>query len=415
MLCNQWRRNGWIVLELFLVFSIMWYIVDFFSILYLNGRTPEGFDITDTYKVSLARLQPENAGYTVYDEDDGEGDGSREPWRNFMHIADLIRQHPDVEAVSVGQCHYPYCPSTWSMSFRRDSVYISSYVMGVTPDYFRVFRVRPSGGGEPGDLAAAMERGYVISKTTEDELFGSDPSVGKEIYNRDSIVHRIAAVAAPLKRHPAIRPEPCIYYPFDDRAVRGMNEKDILGDTDICFRARPGAGRDFAATFGKEMQGRLAAGNFFLADITPLSELREEILDKYGIYETVQYRTGYALFFLVNAFLGVIGTFWLRVEKRRGEIGVRMAMGASRRRVMTQMITEGLLLSASALVPAAVVWLNLVAADAMPDNLTDFTGERFMLNTVLTVGLVTLAVVMATWYPARRSSRLQPADALHCE
>jgi putative ABC transport system permease protein len=409
MTCNQWRNNGWIVLELFIIFAIMWYIVDFFSVLYLNSRTPEGFDITDTYKVTLARLQPENAGYVAYEE------GSEEPGRNFMRIADLIRRHPDVEAVSVGQYHYPYSLATWGMSFRSDSVYISPYVMGVMPDYFRVFRVKPFGGGSPDELAAAMERGYIITKTMEDELFGGEPAVGREVYNRDSVVHRIAAIAVPLKRHPYIRPEPCIYYPFDERAVMGQKEQDILSEVDICFRARSGTGRDFAATFRKEMTGRLAAGNFFFADAVPLSELREELVEKHGIYETLQYRTGYALFFLINAFLGVIGTFWLRVEKRKAEVGLRMALGSSRRLVMMQLITEGLLLSALALVPAVVVWLNLVAADAMPDDLTDFSWQRFALNTVLTVGMISLAVILATWYPARRSSRLHPADALHYE
>ena len=33
-------------------------------------------------------------------------------------------------------------------------------------------------------------------------------------------------------------------------------------------------------------------------------------------------------FMLVNVFFGIIGTFWLRAQNRRGEIGLRMALGA---------------------------------------------------------------------------------------
>jgi putative ABC transport system permease protein len=389
----------------------MWYIVDFFSVMYLSNRTPEGFDVSDTYKVTLSRFHSENPNFIAYEE------GSEEPGRNFMSIADRIRLHPGVELVSIGKYHHPYSNSLWNNYFTKDTLRSLSYILTVTPDYFRVFRVKPAGGGNPEELAEAMERGYIITQTVEKELFGDASAVGQEIYKKDgdSAAYRIAAVATVMKRHAYMRPDPQIFYPFNERELMGKDERYIRDNMDICFRARPGAGRNFAETFKQEMKTQLATGNFFLADVTPLSVLRERMLTEQGIIETVQLRTGYALFFLINAFLGVIGTFWLRVKKRKGEIGVRMALGSSRRLVMTQMIAEGLLLSALALVPAVVVWFNLVVADVMPEDIVDFTWQRFVLNTVMTVGLINLAVALATWYPARRSANMQPTDALHYE
>lgn len=37
------------------------------------------------------------------------------------------------------------------------------------------------------------------------------------------------------------------------------------------------------------------------------------------------------LFFLVNVFLAVIGTFWFHVSRRRSKLGLRMAMGSTRK------------------------------------------------------------------------------------
>jgi putative ABC transport system permease protein len=411
MLCNQWRRNVWIALELFIILSVMWYIVDFFSVMYLSGRTPEGFDTADTYKVTLSRMQPENPGFTLYEAD------SEEPARNFLRIVDRVRLHPAVETVSIGQWHYPYCEASTNNFFVNDTLKSLVNILTVTPDYFRVFRVKPDGGGDPEELAATLERGYIITRTVETELFGDASAIGQEIMKMpDSALYRIAGVATVMKQYAYTRPRPYIFFPFEEHTLMGKNERDILGRTDICFRIRPGAGgRDFVATFKEEMKAQLVTGNFFLADVTPVSVLRERMLKSRGVTETVQYRTGFTLFFLINAFLGVIGTFWLRVEKRRGEIGVRMAMGSSRRRVMTQMIAEGLLLATLALVPAVVVWFNLIAADVMAVDIVDFTWQRFLLNGILTVGLTDLAVALATWYPARRSARLHPADALHYE
>ena len=56
LIYNQRRSNGWIVLELFLIFILIWVLVDFFSVLYLTARTPVGADITDTYLVKLIHI-----------------------------------------------------------------------------------------------------------------------------------------------------------------------------------------------------------------------------------------------------------------------------------------------------------------------------------------------------------------------
>jgi putative ABC transport system permease protein len=146
-----------------------------------------------------------------------------------------------------------------------------------------------------------------------------------------------------------------------------------------------------------------------------LSELREFTLNRFGIYESIQYRAGFAAFFLLNVFLGVIGTFWLRVKKRKEEIGLRIAVGSSRNMLMRQMLAESLLLMAIAVIPAALVWINIVAVGLMPEDLIDFSARRFAINTLLSIGLMSIAVVLATWYPARRAAAMQPAAALHYE
>lgn len=51
-------------------------------------------------------------------------------------------------------------------------------------------------------------------------------------------------------------------------------------------------------------------------------------------------------FMLVNVFFGIIGTFWLRMQNRKGEIGLRMALGAHRITLERYMYTEGLCLLA---------------------------------------------------------------------
>jgi putative ABC transport system permease protein len=405
---NQWRKNGWIVLELFLVFSVLWYVVDYFSILYLTSRTPVGFDITDTYKVSLSLVQTENPKYLTYEK------GSEEPGRNFLRIVDHIRQNPNVEAVSIGRYHHPYCWSDTMTSFYRDSLKANPSILSIRPEYFKVFRVAAADKEKSGQLASALEKGYIISQTLAERLFPGTSAIGQNIYT-DSVPFRISGVSNPIKRYLFNKPEQIIYYPFNENSLMKMDERSIVDGIEICFRAKPETGKDFAGIFKQEMKTQLAIGNFLLTDVTPFSELRDSMLKTYGVYESVQYRSAFAIFFLINVFLGVIGTFWLRIEKRKEEIGIRMAVGSPKSLILKQMIGESLLLSVLALIPAIIVWANLVASDLMPKDQMDFTWQRFAVNTVFTCGLVAIAVVSATGYPACRSARIQPAEALHYE
>ena len=113
------------------------------------------------------------------------------------------------------------------------------------------------------------------------------------------------------------------------------------------------------------------------------------------------------LFFLVNVFLAVIGTFWFHVSRRRSELGLRMAMGSTRKGIEGLMIGEGLLLLAIASVPGLLICLNLAVADIVPCGVIRFTAIS-----LLTGGVLAFVVLLAIWYPARKAARQEPADAL---
>ena len=48
LIWTQRRFNVWLVLELCVVSSLMWYILDYLSVLPITARTPTGFNIENT-------------------------------------------------------------------------------------------------------------------------------------------------------------------------------------------------------------------------------------------------------------------------------------------------------------------------------------------------------------------------------
>ena len=74
--------------------------------------------------------------------------------------------------------------------------------------------------------------------------------------------------------------------------------------------------------FLNEMGDRLAADNLFVYGISNIREFRDIHLDGKG--REMSNKFSLMAFMLVNVFFGIIGTFWLRAQNRRGEIGLRM-------------------------------------------------------------------------------------------
>lgn len=119
-----------------------------------------------------------------------------------------------------------------------------------------------------------------------------------------------------------------------------------------------------------------------------------------------------ALFALVGLLLAAIGIYGLisyGVVQRRAEIGVRLALGSGRQRVLRLFLREGATLAAVGLCVGAVgaVALHRVIASMLVDTaLTDGL-------TLLGVTFVLFAAAMfASWLPAYRATLIEPVGAL---
>jgi ABC-type antimicrobial peptide transport system permease subunit len=122
-----------------------------------------------------------------------------------------------------------------------------------------------------------------------------------------------------------------------------------------------------------------------------------------------------ALFGLMALVLGGLGLFGLqsdRVIRRRAEIGVRLAMGASQARITRGVIVDGLGLTGLGLMmglPAALAAGRVVQAQLYGIS----PGSAGILIMVaIGIGGVT---VLATLVPARRAARVNPLDALRTD
>jgi ABC-type antimicrobial peptide transport system permease subunit len=116
----------------------------------------------------------------------------------------------------------------------------------------------------------------------------------------------------------------------------------------------------------------------------------------------------------VGALLAAIGLYSLlayTVSRRTKEIGIRMALGATRGEVVRMMVRSALaLMMAGLFVGAPVSFWSARLAAAVIENAS---GSR-MAVAIAAAAMVAVAV-LAAWMPTRHATRVEPVIALRSE
>jgi ABC-type antimicrobial peptide transport system permease subunit len=115
---------------------------------------------------------------------------------------------------------------------------------------------------------------------------------------------------------------------------------------------------------------------------------------------------------LFLAAIGVYGMLAFNVSRRRREIGIRMALGANSRKIVAQVLRQGLIQVILGIgVGSALAYLvgQLTRNFLLGINPTDPSVFGGVLLTLVGVA------ILAFFLPARRAARLSPMDALRCE
>jgi ABC-type antimicrobial peptide transport system permease subunit len=122
--------------------------------------------------------------------------------------------------------------------------------------------------------------------------------------------------------------------------------------------------------------------------------------------------TTFAILALAIACVGLYGTMSYKVARRTGEIGIRMALGAQRGRVIWMVLREVVLLASVGL--AISVPATLAASKLVESFLFGIKSNDPLTLMGSGVTLV-IAVILAGYLPARNASRIDPMTALRHE
>ena len=412
---NQRRANGWIFAELLIVMAVLWGMMDSLLVDTYTYYSPMGFDINNVYKVNIGKMNSTTPGY-VPDSLKQTSDGE-----DLMRLLNQLERNSQVEVTGVASAS---CPYTWNRAYASlvQADADTSIVPGlfrryfVTPSYFDVLRMKDKEGHPLRQTVEQNEGDLVISADMDAELFEGQPDKGRRVKwsATSENAMTVAAVSTPLRESEYQESVPCFYLIMrtEQEAVDNANGAKAQ-NMDCLMRMKDGFRAEDIEGMLQEMGDRLTVNNLYVSSVTPLSEFRQTMLK--SRQDNMKKKAAMVGFMLVNVFFGIVGTFWLRTQYRRGEMGLRTALGSSRSRLKRFMDVEGLSLLAFTIPMVLIFIVNMLYFD-MPDTVRlSFTWWRFTIAFGGALLLLGIMIVVGIWLPARRMMRMKPAEALRYE
>lgn len=413
LIWNQRRQNGWLYAELLLVLIGMWMIADHFVVQFYSYSRPLGYQIDRCWRLGFDHYAPGAPEY-VSDTARWVGDGE-----GVYRILNRLRRTPEVEEACVAFWSSPYSPgNSWSslMPCDGDTAVFRNRTFHryqVSKEYYTVFRVRGINGEDLSQLPAG--KGYIITPEMAEDFWAGAPAVGKEVCGSPGDTERVKvqAVTHPIRENDFVKPSPAFFYTSGEKECIQYIDYVSAGKAEVSFRLKKDMTQEEMNAFLLRLGDQLTEGNLYVSSAESWSNYRDQRLK--DSWQLLGIRVLLALFILLNVFFGVTGTFWLRIQQRRAETGLRMALGSTRGQVGGWLVAEGWLLL-TAVLPLTAVFILHAWYLELPDlyNLP-FTGWRLLIGLGGSFLLMGLMIALGTWMPARRAMQLPPAEALHYE
>ncbi|TCV95008.1 putative ABC transport system permease protein [Luteibacter rhizovicinus] len=349
-----------------------------------------------------------------------------------------------IDAVALGrakQAHrqtaiYPIGPSVIPDDPSRLPMRQGAYAVGA--DFFPMFEAPFLQGGpwttEDDDKHASV---IVIDRKLNDKLFNGGQSVGKQV-NLDGRLFRVAGVIDEWNPQPrffdvvntgGFDDPPGLYIPYS----RAVDLQLPTNGNNNCAKD-PGEGWDNyirseciwngfwvelpskadAVAYKRYLEGYAAeqqrAGRFSWAPNVRLRNVMEWLDVQHVVPPESQISLAVSLGFLVICLVNTVGLLLAKFMRRAPEIGVRRALGASRRTIYAQFLIEagtvglaggllGLILTGVGVLGVGLVFPKDIA------RLATLDPTLILLTLVVAVA----ASLIAAFYPTWRAAQVQPA------
>jgi putative ABC transport system permease protein len=376
LIWSRRKSNFLIMLEIFVAFIILFAVGSLGAYFYNGYVKPVGINTDNVWVLSV--------DYNT------ASDSVR--WQSQDLLRQKIKSYGQVKTFSFSRSNIPYGFSTSNGSVEVNGKNVNSDFLSVEDSY-------------PAVLGLAIEEGswfkntdtmqkstpVVITRSLKEALFGNDVAVGK-LLGKDDVSWRVVGVVSSYKHKNEFQNE--------DHAVFRAVDK---AESTVVLKVDPSVDADFESKFAKSIQD---LGKNWIVEILHMDDMKSQANSIVVIPMTILLIV--CAFLIVNVMLGLFGVLFQNINRRKAEIGVRRAVGATEGGILGHFVGETLVLAAFS------VLLGLFFAIQLPIlKVFDVASSVYLVGILIaTLGIFGL-VTLCAYYPSRQAAKIQPAQALH--
>jgi putative ABC transport system permease protein len=302
----------------------------------------------------------------------------------------------------------------------RGTKTVNARVRGVDPAFGEMRNIIPQAGGRfLNDMDSALKRrSVVLGDELATDLFGKDDPIGKTVMINQSTFLVVGVMqpkvmmgmySGPDKGQATI-PAPTFKAMFTDAKIGNMVYKPA--SEQMADQAKAQIYRVLSRKYRFDPDDTRALGVW---DTRENQRITGNIA--LGIQMFLGIIGGLTLF--VGG-MGVANIMYAVVKERTREIGVKMALGAKVRQIMSPFVLEALtmtILGGALGTAVGLILMQIVAALPLKDQAFEFLGRPTFSPAIAAATSLILGTVgmLAGYFPARRAASVNPAESLRYE
>lgn len=379
---NKRKQNFLMMTEILVSFLVLFAVFTVIVFNVKNGNRPTGFDPQKVWAITFQLNNVDDTVITYHESIEG-----------------IMKSLPEVESVAWTSHNFPYAASSSGNTTNYNKVGVMTETHEADDTYARVLGATVIEGRWYGKQDDGLKhRPVVINESLKAKLFRDEQAVGKVINANDKNVgEMVVGVVANMKDKGDYEVEgPSVYKRI--HKSHGDWWANILL---VKFKEEQAA--DFEAKLHRELSRVLKGANIEIEYLKTKRTSRNNVTLVPQIILIVV-----CSFLVLNVSLGLFGVLWYNINRRKGEIGLRRAIGASGSGITKHFMMEAVVLTCLATV------IGFFFAVQFPLlNVFDIAGSVYLTAILLAMICIFLLVLVCSFYPGRQAAGIYPAVALH--
>jgi putative ABC transport system permease protein len=383
LIWNKKKQNFLLITEMLVSFIVIFAVFTLLIYFYQNYKSPIGFNYENVWAVKFHppdNIQAKDSLTLFYDT-----------------IGSMLRSMPQIKQLSFTGGNYPFSTNT------NNSLVVYNNRNGMSNFFI-------AQDGYAGALNLKMKEGrwfnkadgadkykaVVINETLKEKLFNNENAVGK-ILGKAPDGMEVIGVVNDFK-------DKGDFHSLENGLFIRMDTSQYWLVNTIIINVQPHADASFESKLFKSLSNAIGSS----IEIVHLTNQRKIINNITLVPMIVLFIV--AGFLIINVALGLFGVLWYNINKRRGEIGLRRAVGATGRSISAQLVSEAVILATFSLI------IGLFFAIQFPVmNVFNLPANIYLEAIAFAIIFIYVLVVLCAIYPGKQAASIYPAVALHEE